>query len=64
MRDNIKLIINSCINAVAAITGKKLGEILKDNRARDLFLNIAREGMAVAKAMNRKMETGKLHDYL
>lgn len=47
-----KLIINSCINAVAGITGKTLGEILKDNRARDLFLNIAREGMAVAKAMN------------
>lgn len=47
-----KLIINSCINAVAGITGKTLGEILKDVRARDLFLNIAREGMAVAKAMN------------
>ncbi|MGN0447294.1 MAG: ketopantoate reductase family protein [Acutalibacteraceae bacterium] len=46
-----KLIINSCINAVAGITGKTLGEILKDNRAKDLFLNIAREGMAVAKAM-------------
>lgn len=46
-----KLIINSCINAVAGITGKKLGEILKDNRAKDVFLNIAREGMAVAKAM-------------
>ncbi len=46
-----KLIINSCINAVAGITGKVLGEILQDARARDLFLNIAREGMAVAKAM-------------
>ena len=50
-----KLIINSCINACAAITGKKLGEILKDNRAKDVFLNIAREGMAVAKAMNIKV---------
>lgn len=50
-RQYSKLIINSCINAVAGITGKKLGEILKDDRARDLFLNIAREGMAVAKAM-------------
>ncbi len=46
-----KLIINSCINAVAGITGKTLGDILDDVRARDLFLNIAREGMAVAKAM-------------
>lgn len=50
-RQYSKLIINSCINAVAGITGKTLGEILKDDRARDLFLNIAREGMAVAKAM-------------
>lgn len=50
-RQYSKLIINSCINAVAGITGKTLGEILKDGRARDLFLNIAREGMAVAKAM-------------
>ncbi len=51
-RQYSKLIINSCINAVAGITGKTLGEILKDVRARDLFLAIAREGMAVAKAMD------------
>lgn len=46
-----KLIINSCINAVAAISGKTLGVILDDKRARALFLKIAREGMNVAKAM-------------
>lgn len=54
-RQYSKLIINSCINAVAGITGLKLGTILKDVRAQDLFLNIAREGMAVAKAMNIKV---------
>ena len=54
-RQYSKLIINSCINAVAGITGEKLGSILKDVRAQDLFLNIAREGMAVAKAMNIKV---------
>lgn len=54
-RQYSKLIINSCINAVAGITGKTLGEILKDVRARDLFLSIAREGMAVAKAMGIKV---------
>ena len=54
-RQYSKLIINSCINAVAGITGEKLGTILKDVRAQDLFLNIAREGMAVAKAMNIKV---------
>lgn len=54
-RQYSKLIINSCINAVAGITGQTLGVILKDVRAQDLFLNIAREGMAVAKAMNIKV---------
>ncbi len=54
-RQYSKLIINSYINAVAGITGEKLGTILKDVRAQDLFLNIAREGMAVAKAMNIKV---------
>ncbi|MBQ7117188.1 MAG: ketopantoate reductase family protein [Clostridia bacterium] len=63
-RQYSKLIINSCINAVAGITGKTLGEILKDVRARDLFLAIAREGMAVAKAMNIKVpKYGVLLDY-
>ncbi len=63
-RQYSKLIINSCINAVAGITGKTLGEILKDVRARDLFLSIAREGMAVAEAMNIKVpKYGLLLEY-
>ena len=63
-RQYSKLIINSCINAVAGITGKALGEILKDVRARDLFLSIAREGMAVAKAMGIKVpKYGMLLEY-
>ncbi len=63
-RQYSKLIINSCINAVAGITGQTLGVILKDVRAQDLFLNIAREGMAVAKAMNIKVpKYGKLLEY-
>ncbi len=63
-RQYSKLIINSCINAVAGITGKTLGEILKDVRARDLFLSIAREGMAVAKAMDiRVPKYGVLLEY-
>ncbi len=54
-RQYSKLIINSCINAVAGITGKTLGEILKDERAVNLFLKIAREGMAVADGMRLKV---------
>lgn len=52
-----KLIINSCINATAAITGKTLGKVIDDKRARNLFLGIAREGMKVAEAMNLDVPT-------
>lgn len=63
-RQYSKLIINSCINATAAITGKTLGVMLDDKRAQDLFLRIAREGMYVAKAMGIKVpKYGKLLYY-
>lgn len=59
-----KLIINSCINATAAITGLKLGKMIEDRRARTLYLAIAREGMYVAKAMNIDVpKYGKLLNY-
>lgn len=59
-----KLIINSCINATAGITGKTLGDIIDDSRAGKLFLAIAREGMYVAKAMKIKVpKYGKLLEY-
>ena len=47
-----KLIVNSCINSCAAITGKTLGVIIDDKRARNLFLAVAREAMKVAQKMN------------
>ena len=59
-----KLIINSCINAVAAITGQVLGKCIEDPRAKRLFLAIAREGMYVARAMGiRVPKYGKLLYY-
>lgn len=59
-----KLIINSCINAVAGITGQTLGNIIDDARAGRLFLAIAREGMHVAKAMKIKVpKYGLLLEY-
>ncbi len=59
-----KLIINCCINAVAAITGKTLGEILDDKRAQDLFLAIAREALSISDAMGLKVpKYGLLLDY-
>ncbi len=59
-----KLIINSCINAVAAITGQVLGKCIEDRRAKKLFLAIAREGMHVARAMGIDVpKYGKALDY-
>ncbi len=59
-----KLIINSCINASAGITGQVLGKMVDDKRARTLYLAIAREGMHVAKGMGLDVpKYGKLLNY-
>lgn len=59
-----KLIINSCINASAGITGLVLGKMVDDKRARTLYLAIAREGMRVAKGMGLDVpKYGKLLNY-
>ncbi|MBQ1553209.1 MAG: ketopantoate reductase family protein [Clostridia bacterium] len=59
-----KLIINSCINATAAITGHTLGEMISDKRSVELFLEIAREGMHLADAMKIKVpKYGAVLDY-
>ncbi|MDR0883933.1 MAG: ketopantoate reductase family protein [Oscillospiraceae bacterium] len=43
-----KLVFNACINALCALSGMTLGVLLDDKKARQTFLAIAREGMAVA----------------
>lgn len=59
-----KLIINSCINAIAGISGKTLGDILMDKTARATFLKIAREAMNVASAMKMNVpKYGAILDY-
>lgn len=59
-----KLIINSCINATAAITGLTLGKMVDDRRARTLYLAIAREAMRVAKKMGLNVpKYGKMLNY-
>ena len=59
-----KLIINSCINACAGITGLKLGKMVDDRRACALYLEIAREGMRVARALGLDVpKYGKALDY-
>lgn len=61
-----KLIINSCINSLGVIGGVTLGELLANKKVRNIFLAIIREAMAVADAMEIKVEpaaSGKLDYY-
>lgn len=46
-----KLIINSCITSLGAICGLYLGEMLRQQKIRTVFIEIMREAMAVAAAM-------------
>ena len=46
-----KLIINACINSLGVIGGVKLGQLLANRKARDIFFELMRESMAVAEAM-------------
>ncbi|KPL16174.1 MAG: hypothetical protein AMS26_05620 [Bacteroides sp. SM23_62] len=60
-----KLIINSCITTLGAISGLGLGKMLARRYIRDIFIEIIREAMAVADAMdlNVKPYAGKLDYY-
>lgn len=53
-----KLIINSCINSLGAMSGLYLGEMLAKKMARRIFIAIMREAMAVAEAMELDVEKG------
>ena len=52
-----KLIINSCITSLGAVCGLYLGEMLSRKKIRLLFVEIMREAMRVADAMNMKVPT-------
>lgn len=60
-----KLIINSCITSLGAITGLKLGEMMKQKAIRVIFLKIIEDAIAVADAMKIKVAPygGKLNYY-
>ncbi len=59
-----KLIVNSCITSLGAICGLRLGEMMKRRQARNIFLAVIAEAMAVAGAMELRVPPygGKL-DY-
>ena len=50
-----KLIVNSCINSIAPLTGETVGKMLESKKAKRIFLEIAREGTKVAKAAGMKV---------
>jgi 2-dehydropantoate 2-reductase len=50
-----KLIVNSCISTLGAISGVRLGRMLKRRMHRNIFLEIVKESMMVAKAMDLKV---------
>jgi 2-dehydropantoate 2-reductase len=51
-----KLLINSCIATIGAICGLKLGEMLSIKKIRNIAIEIMQEGIAVANAMDCKVE--------
>jgi 2-dehydropantoate 2-reductase len=46
-----KLIVNSCITSIGAVSGLLLGDMMKRRDCREIFISIIREAMAVAKAI-------------
>jgi len=60
-----KLIVNSCITTLGAISGVYLGELLNRHIARRIFLRVFSEAVAVAKAAGIKLEkiAGRIDPY-
>ncbi len=61
-----KMIINACITTLGAVCGLYLGEMLARKRVRNLFIEIIREAIEVAKAMDLTIApaaSGKLDFY-
>jgi len=60
-----KLMVNSCITSLGAITGLKLGELLNMSLARKIFIRIFTESIEVAEAMGIRLEkvADKLNPY-
>jgi 2-dehydropantoate 2-reductase len=60
-----KTVLNACVTSLGAITGLQLGKILANRRMRNLFIEIIREAIAVANAMNLEIPdfSAKLNYY-
>jgi len=51
-----KLIINSCITSIGALTGLLLGQMMRLGKARKLFIEIIREAIELADVLQIKVE--------
>lgn len=60
-----KMVVNSCITSLGVLSGLYLGQILKFKQARQIFISIISEALAVANAMKLYVEPygGKLDYY-
>ena len=59
-----KLAINSCITTLGAITGEKLGTMMKDKKIRNIFLEIYQEIVDTAHSSGIKLEKVASNPYL
>lgn len=60
-----KLIINSCVTTLGAISGLKLGALITDTNLRNIFIKVIREAIQVANILNIEIPdfAGKLNYY-
>ena len=60
-----KLIVNSCITSLGAVCGLYLGDMLRIKKNRNIFIEIIREAIAIADAMDLHVEpmAGKIDCY-
>jgi len=60
-----KLIINSCITTMGAISGVTLGKMLSQQKYREIFISVVREAVTVARAQGVGLEKygGKINFY-
>lgn len=60
-----KLVINSCVTTLGAISGLKIGALITDENMRNLFIRIILEAISLAEAMNFEIPdfAGKINYY-
>ena len=59
-----KLAINCSINAITAISGKTLGDVLKKRYGKELFISIYKESIDIADKLGINLEKIKLDPYV